>query len=353
MQSSFSDFAYASKRRLTRRDPLLGEVEAVTPRAAMRRALEPFYPKDGGHGRLPIGLEHILRMRLAQNCIDLSDEGMEEAIDDSQAIRRFVGIDLERESGPDATILLKFRRFPEAQGLTKRLFEKINAHVVEKGLMMREGTTVDASIIAAPSSKKRAKACDLEIHLAKNGNYCHFELKAHIGADIDSGLVHTVVGTAANVADVAQANTLLHGNETYVPADTGYQGVQNRDETKALDVQWHLAMRPGRCRGLPKGRFGRLMVAYEQGKTRIRAKAEHPFHVVTNQSRHRKTRYHGVAKNNAQPFSLFAWPISPSHVEPSRHPAVELRPENRNAPKRRPIRRESAYPAAKESALHA
>lgn len=307
MQSSFSDFEYANKKKLTRRDRFLAEIEAVTPWAAMLSALEPFYPKGGGRGRPPIGLERMLRMYLAQQCFGLSDEGMEDAIYDSQAIRRFVGIDLARESAPDATTLLKFRRLLEAQGLTKQLFETINAHLAEKGLMMREGTIVDATIIAAPpSTKNRANARDPEMHQAKKGNQWHFGMKAHIGADIDSGLVHTVVGTAANVADVTQAHALLHGKETDVLADAGYQGVHKRDENKALDVQWHVAMRPGKRRTLSKDRLGRLMEAYEQGKARIRAKVEHPFHVVKNLFRHRKTRYRGLAKNNAQLLSLFA-----------------------------------------------
>ena len=127
-----------------------------------------------------------------------------------------------------------------------------------------------------------------------------------MGADSDYGLVHTVVGTAANVADVTQAHALLHGKETDVLADAGYQGAHKRDENKALDVQWHVAMRPGKRRTLPKDRLGRLMEAYEQGKARIRAKVEHPFHVVKNLFRHRKTRYRGLAKNNAQLLSLFA-----------------------------------------------
>jgi IS5 family transposase len=145
MQSSFSDLEYAGKKKLTRRDRFLAEIEAVTPWSAMVAELEPFYPKGEGRGRRPIGLERMLRMYVAQQCFGLSDEGIEDAVYDSQSIRRFVGIDLARESAPDATTLLKFRRLLETHGLTRKIFETINTHLAQKGLMMREGTIVDAT----------------------------------------------------------------------------------------------------------------------------------------------------------------------------------------------------------------
>jgi len=305
-QTSFSDFEYSNKKKQTRRERFLAEIEVVTPWAAMVSALEPFYPKGTGRGRPPIGLERMLRMYVAQQCFGLSDEGMEDAIYDSQSIRRFVGIDLARESAPDATTLLKFRRLLEEHGLTRTLFETINAHLADKGLMMREGTIVDASIIAAPpSTKNRANARDSEMHQTRKGKQWYFGMKAHIGTDAESGLVHSVVGTAANVADVTQAHALLHGEETDVLGDAGYQGVEKRNENTALHVRWHVAMRPGKRRVLPIDRLGRLMEQYEHAKARMRAKVEHPFHVVKNLFRHRKTRYRGLAKNTAQLFSLF------------------------------------------------
>ncbi len=307
MQSSFSDLEYAAKKKLTRRDRFLNEIEAVTPWSAMVAELEPFYPKGEGRGRPPIGLERMLRMYVAQQCFGLSDEGIEDAIYDSQSIRRFVGIDLARESAPDATTLLKFRRLLETHGLTRRIFETINGHLAQKGLMMREGTIVDATIIAAPpSTKNRDKARDPEMHQTKKGNEWHFGMKAHIGVDVDSGLVHTLVGTAANVADVTQAHALLHGEERDVLGDAGYQGVEKREENQDRQINWHVAMRPGKRRALGTDRLGRLLEQYEQAKARIRAKVEHPFHVVKTLFRHRKTRYRGLAKNTAQLFSLFA-----------------------------------------------
>ena len=165
MQSSFSDLEYAAKKK--RRDRFLAEIEAITPWPALEAEIEPFYPKGDGRGRPPIGLQRMLRMYVAQQCFGLSDEGIEDAIYDSQAIRAFVGIDLARESAPDATTLLKFRRLLEEHELTRKIFERIKCHLAEKGLMMREGTIVDATLIAAPlSTKNRDKGRDPEMHQA-------------------------------------------------------------------------------------------------------------------------------------------------------------------------------------------
>jgi IS5 family transposase len=304
-QTSFSELEYAAKKKLTRRDRFLAEIEAATPWAQLVAVIEPHYPK-GGRGRPPIGLERMLRMYVAQNCFGLSDEGIEDALYDSQAIRRFVGIDLAREDAPDATTLLKFRRLLEEKNLTAAIFETINAHLAERGLLMRQGTIVDATIIAAPSSTKNSTGeRDPEMHQTKKGNQWHFGMKAHIGADADSGLVHTVVGTAANVGDVTQAHLLLHGEETDVFGDAGYQGVDKREENLDKQVTWHIAMRPGKRRALPDTPWGVAMERLEQVKASIRAKVEHAFHVVKNVFRHRKTRYRGLEKNTKQLYTLF------------------------------------------------
>lgn len=307
MQSSFSELEYASKKKVTRRDRFLAEIEAVTPWAALEAELAGFYPKGGRRGRPPIGLDRMLRMYVAQQCFGLSDEGIEDAIYDSQAIRRFVGIDLSRESAPDATTLLKFRRLLERHGLTKRIFETINAHLADRGLMMREGTIVDATLIAAPpSTKNREKARDPEMHQTKKGNQYYFGMKAHIGTDAHSGIVHSLVTTAANVADVTQAHHLLHGNELDVFADAAYQGVEKREENRERDVKWRVAMKRKQRKALPETPLGRVQRAMERLKAGIRAVGEHPFHVVKNLFGHRKTRYRGLAKNEAQLFTLFA-----------------------------------------------
>ena len=308
MQKSFSDLEYANKKKLTRRDRFLAEIDKATPWGKLHQAIEPFYPKVKGAGRPPIGLARMLRMYVAQQCFGLSDEGIEDAIYDSQSIRGFVGIDLNRESAPDATTLLKFRHLLEANGLTKTIFDTINAHLAEKGLLMREGTIVDATLIAAPpSTKNNDGQRDPEMHQSKKGNDWHFGLKAHVGVDASSGLVHTVIGSAGNVADVTQAGALLHGDESAVLGDAGYQGVEKREENLDKAVTWHVAMKRSKRKALPKNKLGRMLEKLEHLKASVRAKVEHPFHVIKNLFRHRKTRYRGLAKNTAQLFSLFGF----------------------------------------------
>ena len=308
MQASFSELEYAAKKRVTRRDRFLTQIEAVTPWSSLISVIAPHYPTSGGRGRPPVGLERILRMYVAQQCFGLSDEATEDALYDSQAIRRFVGIDLNREAAPDATTLLKFRHLLEAHQLTESIFNAINAHLAEKGLFLREGTIVDATLIAAPpSTKNKEGRRDDEMHQSKKGNQWHFGMKAHIGVDAQTGLVHSLVGTAANVHDVTQTQALLHGDETDVFGDAGYQGVEKREENLELPVNWHIAMRPAKRKALDKSAVGDLMEKLEYAKASIRAKVEHPFHVVKNLFQHRKTRYKGLFKNTAQLFSLFGF----------------------------------------------
>jgi len=306
MQASFSDLEYAAKKRVTRRDRFLSEIEAVTPWLALVAEIEPFYPKGEGRGRPPIGVHRMLRMYIAQQCFGLSDEGIEDAIHDSQAIRGFIGIDLNRETAPDATTLLKFRRLLEENNLTERIFTAINTVLAAKGLLLKEGTVVDATIIEAPSSTKNKDGTrDSEMHQTKKGNQWHFGMKAHIGVDADSGLTHTLVTTAANVSDITQAHALLHGDETTAFGDAGYQGVERRQENEKSAVTWHVALRPGKRRTLPDTKAGRLREQLEKLKASIRAKVEHPFHVVKNIFVHKKARYRGLAKNTAQLHTLF------------------------------------------------
>ena len=305
-QTSFSDAEFASKKKLTRRERFLAEIDAATPWPVLVAALLPYYPKGDGRGRPPIGLERMLRMYIAQQCLGLSDEGIEDAIYDSQSIRGFVGIDLTHDSAPDATTLLKFRRLLEANNLTRRVFDEIKGHLANKGLVMREGTIVDATLIAAPpSTKNRDGERDPEMHQSKKGNDWHFGMKAHVGVDMATGLIHTVVGTAGNVADVTQAHALLHGGEKVALGDAGYQGVAKREENADQAVVWHTAMRPGKRKTLKKNKIGREIEKLEKTKASVRAKVEHCFHVVKCLFKHRKTRYRGLAKNSAQLFTLF------------------------------------------------
>ncbi|MCC5810413.1 MAG: IS5 family transposase [Ectothiorhodospiraceae bacterium] len=306
MQRSFSDLEFAGKKKVTRRERFLSGLDGVVPWSALVAELEAFYPKGGKRGRPPIGLERMLRMYIAQQCFGLSDEGIEDAIYDSQAIRQFVGIDLAREDAPDATTLLKFRRLLERHGLTRTIFEAINAHLAEQGLMLREGTIVDATLIAAPpSTKNRDNARDPEMHQTKKGNQYYFGMKAHVGSDAHTGLVHSLKGTAANVADVTQTHHLLHGDEEDVFGDSGYQGADKRAETAGADVSWHIAMKRGQRRALTTSSLDRLRDAAEKAKAKVRARGEHAFHVVKNLFGHRKVRYRGIAKNEAQLFALF------------------------------------------------
>ena len=286
MQKSFADLEYAAKRKTTRRERFLAELERITPWSELLAALAPFYPKGGGRGRPPIGLERMLRMYIVQQSLGLSDEGIEDALYDSQAIRQFVGLDLGCESAPDATTLLKFRRLLETHQLTETIF---------------------ATIIAAPSSTKNAKGeRDAEMHQTKKGKQWHFGMKAHIGVDAASGLVHTVIGTAANVNDVTQAQALLHGDEREGYGDAGYQGADKRPEARGK-VRWNIAMRPGKRRALDISKeIDQLRDQLETIKARIRAKVEHPFHIIKNRFGLKKVRYRGLAKNAAQLMTLFA-----------------------------------------------
>ena len=304
-QGSFSQAEYAGKKKQTRRDRFLGEMEQLVPWARLVERLRPLYPK-GERGRPPIGLERMLRIYFLQQWYGLADEGLEDALYDSQGLRGFAGIDLAVESVPDATTLLKFRHWLERHDLTRVLFEEVGAMLEERGLLMRQGTIVDATIIAAPSStKNRSKARDPEMHQTKKGNQWHFGMKAHIGVDVASGVVHTMVGTAANEADINQMAAVLHGRENAVFADAGYTGADKRPEHEERDVSWNIAVRRSIIKALPE-RLRDWAQAAETALSQVRAWVEHPFHVIKNLFRHRKLRYRGLAKNTAQLHTLFA-----------------------------------------------
>ena len=314
-QISFSSAEYAGKKRQTRREKFLGEMERVVPWPRLIALIEPHYPRSGRVGRPPIGVSRMLRMYFLQQWYSLSDEGLEDAIYDSQSMREFVGIDLAREQVPDATTLLKFRRKLEDNKLTEAMFEEINAHLGERGLLMREGTLVDATIIAAPpSTKNKDNARDPEMHQTKKGNQWHFGMKAHIGVDADSGLVHSVHATAANESDVAHTHEVLHGEEQRVHLDVGYTGVDKRAEiTQAQaegdirsDIEWHVATKRGLIKAMPEGALKELTVMLERKKAQIRSRVEHPFHVVKNLFHYKKVSYRGLFKNGARLFTQFA-----------------------------------------------
>src|SRR5260221_4225715 len=307
-QMSFAQSEYAGKKKVTRREKFLGEMERVVPWTRLVALIQPHYPA-GRRGRPPIGLERMLRIYFLQQWYTLADEALEDALYDSQALRTFVGIDLSVESVPDATTLLGFRHLLEEHALGPEILQEVNAHLSERALLLREGTIVDATIItAAPSTKNAQKQRDPEMHQTKKGQEWHFGMKAHIGVDAASGLVHTVIGTAANVSDIACAAQALHGEETTVYVDAGYTGVEKRPEVLAghAQTQWIVAAKRGRVKALPEGRIKELTKELERLKAQVRAKVEHVFHVVKNLFGFRKVRYRGLAKNTAQLHTLFA-----------------------------------------------
>ena len=308
-QISFAQVEFAAKKKITRRERFLAEMEQIVPWQALLEALGPHYfPQSAGRrGRPPIGLERMLRLYFVQQWYHLADEALEDAVYDSQALRDFIGIDLAIEAVPDATTLLKFRHLLEKQDLTRKIFETINGVLSERGLLLNRGTLVDATILAAPAStKNRDQARDPEMHQTKKGNNWHFGQKAHIGVDADTGVVHTVVSTAANEADVNQTEHLLNGEEQVVFADAGYLGADKREALKDRSLRWHIAAKRGKLKAMAEGPFKTLLLKIEKLKAGVRARVEHPFHILKNRFGHRKLRYRGLKKNHAQLWSLFA-----------------------------------------------
>lgn len=291
--------------RRTRKREFLDEMDVVVPWAELIELIEPVYPR-GKTGRPPFGIGTMLRIHFLQQWFGLSDPAMEEALFDVPLYREFAGLDAGCVRLPDESTILRFRHLLERHSLAAAMLEAVNRTLQRRGLLLKRGSVVDATLIAAPSSTKNSSGeRDPEMHQAKKGNQWHFGMKAHIGVDADSGLVHTVVGTAANVNDVTQAHALLHGHEREVFADAGYQGAAKRPEARG-QAHWHVALRPSVRRGLTKrNRFDRFIKAAERVKASVRAKVEHPFRVIKCQFGHTKVRYRGLTKNTAQLITLF------------------------------------------------
>lgn len=307
--SGTSGFERSSK--VTRKQVFLQEMNRVVPWDELIALIEPHAPKSGKQaGRPAVAVSVLLRIHFLQQWFNLSDPAMEEALHDVPLFRQFAGLDMGDERLPDESTILRFRHLLQTHELSQKILATVNGILTSKGLLLKEGTVLDATLIAAPSSTKNAdKARDPEMHQSKKGNQWHFGMKAHIGVDADSGLVHTVTGTAANEHDVTQASELLHGLETHVYADAGYQGVDKREDVQAAhpQVQWRTAMRPGARRQLDKTRrSAQLLDQLETVKAQIRAKVEHPFRVIKRQLGYVKVRYRGLAKNTQQLYTLFA-----------------------------------------------
>ena len=293
-----------SKR--TRKAEFLAQMEGVVPWAALVDLIAPYYG-DGKNGRPPFALETMLRVHFMQQWFCLSDPAMEEAFFDTPLYREFAQLDAHGRL-PDESTILRFRHRLERHKLAEQILATVNALLSERGLLLKAGTAVDATLIPAPSStKNKGRTRDPEMHSSKKGNQWHFGMKAHIGVDADSGLVHTVRGTSGHVGDVTEGNSLLHGQEVDAFGDAGYQGVDKRPDARD-GVTWHIAMRPGKRRVLlSQITTSAVLTNYlEKLKAGIRAKVEHPFRVVKRQFGYAKVRYRGLKKNTAQLVTLFA-----------------------------------------------
>ncbi|MCF8845377.1 IS5 family transposase [Xanthomonas campestris] len=306
MQLTFGDAEGLGKRKQTRREIFLAEMEQVVPWQQLLGLIAPHYPVSGRPGRQPYALATMLRIHLLQQWYALSDPAMEEALHEIPTLRRFAqlgGLD----NVPDETTILNFRRLLETHGLAARMLEAVNAHLARKGQSLRSGTIVDATLIAAPSSTKNADhARDPEMHQTKKGNQWYFGMKAHIGVDEFSGLVHHVHCTAANVADVTVTHTLLHGKEDSVFGDSGYTGADKREELQDCEAAFFIAAKRSVLQAIGNKRERTREQRWEHFKASVRAKVEHPFRVIKRQFGYTKVRYRGLAKNTAQVLTLFA-----------------------------------------------
>lgn len=295
-------FELATKR--TRKREFLDEMNLIVPWLELVALIQPHAPL-GKTGRPAFAVETMLRIHFMQQWFGLSDPAMEEALHDVPLYCQFAQLDPGMTRLPDESTILRFRHLLEMHGLSLAIMSTINATLARKGLLLKMGTVVDATLIAAPSSTKNKKGeRDPEMHQTKKGNQWHFGMKAHIGVDAESGLVHSVIGTAANVHDVTQGHGLLHGQESVVFGDAGYQGADKRPE--ASGVEWLVAMRPSKRRALKGTSLGDLLDQVEKLKASVRAKVEHPFRVIKRQFGYTKVRYKGLAKNTAQLVTLFA-----------------------------------------------
>lgn len=286
-------------RRATRRDVFLATMEEIVPWSALCGVIAPHYPK-GGHGRPPVGLERMLRMYFVQHWFNLADEACEEALLDSTALRRFVGIDLGRERVPDATTLLKFRRLLERYELGAELFLQVNEQLQARGLKVGTGTIVDATIIGAPSSTKNAgKTRDPEMHQTRKGQQWYFGMKLHIGVDSRTGLVHSAAVTAANVHDKHLIEDLLHGEERRVYGDSAYASQKALIREHAPHAKDFTNQRVRK-----RGEIDESEKRRNRNKSRIRARVEHVFAVVKRLWGFNKVRYRGIDKNANRSFVM-------------------------------------------------
>lgn len=302
-QRSLAMTGYFDKGKKTRREQFLAEMDQVVPWARLYGLIEPHYPKGSpAGGRPPLPLERMFRIYCLQQWYNLSDPGAEEALYDSITMRRFVGVCTDADVIPDETSILNFRRLLEKHKLTEQLFAEVNTHLSERGLIVGKGTIVDATIIDAPSSTKNAKKKrDPQMHQTRKGKQWYFGMKVHTGTDTESGLVHTVRATAANVADVNVLGELLHGTEESLHGDSAYHSKQLKADAEAAGIEFNVNQRGSKHRPLTKAQRAR-----NRRLSRVRATVEHPFLVVKRLWGHAKVRYRGIKKNLTQMYTLFA-----------------------------------------------
>jgi IS5 family transposase len=292
-QGTLSEAGFVRYQKVTRREAFLTLMDEVVPWTRLEALIRPIYPTGEGPGRPPIGLDRMLRMYFLQLWFELSDPAAEEALYDSQSMRRFVGIDLGREAAPDETTICKFRHLLTQAAIGKQMLLEVNAYLAEHGYRIRNGTIVDATLIDAPSStKNKAKARDPEMHQTKKGNQWYFGMKGHIGVDSKHKIIHHAEVTAANMADCNMLPELLHGQETRVWGDTAYQGKTDEIRQKAPRAQDFTHRRARH-----NGEVDPVVYAKNHTKSRVRARVEHPFLVIKRIFGFRKVRYRGLQKN--------------------------------------------------------
>ena len=279
-QLTFADSEFNQIRRRTRKEIFLGRMDKLIPWNRLESIIEPHYQK-AGNGRRPYPLSTMLRIHSMQQWYSLSDPAMEDALYEIASMRLFSGLSLDKPI-PDHTTIMNFRHLLERKKLAREIFKEVNQWLTEAGVLLKEGTLVDATIIEAPTStKNKSGERDPEMHQAKKGNQWHFGLKAHIGVDARTGITHSFTTTPAHEHDLNQAGQLLHGDEQFIFADAGYRGAEKREELKSVKADWHIAERPGKIRALKKHpRKNKVPIQTEYLKASVRAKVEHPFRII-------------------------------------------------------------------------
>ena len=307
-QPSFTDIEYSLRKRTTKREEFLKAMDEFIPWEEWVAYVEPYYP-SGQRGRPPMGIEKMLRMYLLQCWFNLSDEGIEDAIYDSYALRWFMKINFVDEQVPDATTLLKFRHLLEKHGIGKVVFHAFKRTLERCGYIRRGGTIVDATLIQAPSStKNEKKQRDPQMCQTKKGNQYYVGMKGHIGVDAGSGYVHSLETTAANVHDITVASRLIRDDDAVVYGDAGYLGIEKRDEIVSDEhlssIEYRINRRVGSVQKVPN-HLPNYEKQIERRKSSIRSKVEHPFLIIKRFFGYSKTVYRGLAKNTHRLHVLF------------------------------------------------